>query len=706
MFGNTKKALEEFQKNIVCNNCRTPKKDLQYLGSDCKHAFCWDCIGSFNQKTPGKRSATRSQCPSCSYPLNTTKIMGANMLNTCFNTLEELRQLLEQAPDLEMTQADIACTQNVFGKEQQGGNGDQEAVEKFLETQSHMPDELGQPDDEPTSTEIKTGENRENSYSPELDVFHDYGSASKSTRYSAKRPSTSTDKERKSKRSSVLKTIKKEQTDGPKFGLFDSQIPQKKHDNDLLTPFVRRHSTAPPSSAIAGFAQPFGSSKNEEEDPFTKKIVLPKRQASLQSAAQLLTKTPKIETSEEPEQFKAMTIRNRRNSIKMEVEERRSQSPMSFGEKSMSIKPEQRRSSFGTRRGEVVIINSILNNRIPQLKSAVEAGTCVNEKDNNGKTPLYVAVEQNSLEAAKILVEAGAVINASCTSSLETTLHEAVRRGNLRMAEYLLEKGASVKIRNSDRNTPEDLAKHDPKMKKLIEKYKTETRVLQPVLLPPKSRIHFVRLIDDKLLNESEKRKLPGKINLVSSEMDTPTHVVVAVDPNTQTLNVNKEELGEILKAIIGPGMVVSLDWLKACIKDTSKVDDDNLYTVRRVRWMEGETYENTIEKWKKILNKMQPKLFAGCKFYMPKPRYNFLERTSLFEIVRSAGGTASSRDSMINETDRAPYHNTSLKPNFVLYSLTHDIGDKFRDCTKYNLISEQWLIEAILSCSISTPPH
>ena len=202
------------------------------------------------------------------------------------------------------------------------------------------------------------------------------------------------------------------------------------------------------------------------------------------------------------------------------------------------------------------------------------------------------------MEAAKILVEAGAVINASCEgtssqrklktkllpggSTLETTLHEAVRRSNLPMIEYLLSKGASMKIRNSVGKTAEDLAKNDPKAKKIIEKFKTEQRALQPgkgklihfslklnfsVILPPKSRIYFVQLIDEKMLSDSEKRKLPGKINvrfplffrfilklsfqLIGSDMNTQTHVVVAVDPKTRVLNINKDHIGEVLRAIV-----------------------------------------------------------------------------------------------------------------------------------------------------------
>lgn len=51
--------------------------------------------------------------------------------------------------------------------------------------------------------------------------------------------------------------------------------------------------------------------------------------------------------------------------------------------------------------------------------------------------------------------------------------------------------------------------------------------------------------------------------------------------------------------------MIVSRDWLRACIIDPSKVDDDRSYMVQKVRWMEGEVFENTIEQWKKTITKM-----------------------------------------------------------------------------------------------------
>ncbi|CAI2347726.1 unnamed protein product [Caenorhabditis sp. 36 PRJEB53466] len=721
MFTNTLEALDVFQNAIDCVQCRKPSKHLQYLGTSCKHAHCWDCIGEMTRKTPGRRAAPRTLCPSCAFPLDTTKIQGAHVLNSCFETLTELRELITEVQRTPLTQAEISCTQRFLDDFRENSPGEQRrAIEKFLETQAHMPDELGQPEDE---SEEKRRENRESSISPELDLFNDYQEVSASKRTSVKRGSsalnTDDEPEQKPKKQSILKNPAKKTNPNQSFDIFASQIQTRKREDGNLTPFVNRRSTAPtPSSSgmVGMFAEPFRSNSSEKtavkqeitsDDPFTKPIVLKKRMASMEAQAEKELKTEKTEVKivrkeipelEEPSE----ATTKRRSSVRFAEFQERSQSPMSSGDKSMSLRPEQRRSSYGTRRGEVVIINSILNNRIPQLKSAVEAGTCVNEKDNCGKTPLFVAVEHNSLEAVQILVEAGAVINACCGPTYETTLHEAIRRNNYQIVEYLLLKGASLKIRNIGGKTAEETARNDPKMRKIVDKFKSG-HFLQPVIPPPKSKIHFVKLIDEKLLTDAEKKKLPGKINLVTPEMDTPTHVVVQVDRKTKVLNISKEHIGEVLKAIIKSGMIVSREWLKHCIIDAAGVDDDRHFMVKKVQWMDGRIFENTINEWKKASTRMQPKLFAGCKFYFPRPKYNFLDRATLVEIVRSAGGLAMTREPILNEHDPKPYHNPNAKTNvYIVYSLTHDIGDKFRNCERYNLVCEQWLIDAVLGCSIT----
>uniref|UniRef100_A0A8R1E0V2 Uncharacterized protein n=1 Tax=Caenorhabditis japonica TaxID=281687 RepID=A0A8R1E0V2_CAEJA len=351
MFENTKKALEVFQKAVECAQCKTPKKDLQYLGTSCKHAQCWDCIKEISTRQPGRRSTSRNHCSTCAFPLDITKIAGAHVLNTCFDTLTELKELLEKAQSMPpLSQVDLACTQRILGDfddEKCDEIDKKRAVERFLETQGHMPDcDVGE-----ENFAVKTEQSENRDISPELDLFNDYGGRmaasaaqenSSAKRASSKRPSTSSigdqEFERKPKRTSILKPA----PPAEQFELFASQIPKRTHKNEMLTPFVNRRSTAPVTGKVGEYADPLKSASysgksemfpsTDDDDPFTKKIVLTKRQASLEQHAKVVKKEPTPESED-------YTPRTRRSAVKFAPS--RSQSPMSFGERSMAVKTEQ-----------------------------------------------------------------------------------------------------------------------------------------------------------------------------------------------------------------------------------------------------------------------------------------------------------------------------------------------------------------------------
>jgi hypothetical protein len=69
---------------------------------------------------------------------------------------------------------------------------------------------------------------------------------------------------------------------------------------------------------------------------------------------------------------------------------------------------------------------------------------------------LHLAVENNSMEAAKKLIELGANANA-VNSDSETARFVAVRTGSLQMVRFLLLEGADAGYRNSKREYASDL---------------------------------------------------------------------------------------------------------------------------------------------------------------------------------------------------------------------------------------------------------
>jgi ankyrin repeat protein len=74
-----------------------------------------------------------------------------------------------------------------------------------------------------------------------------------------------------------------------------------------------------------------------------------------------------------------------------------------------------------------------------------------------GDTPLHVMARRADMEAIKLLVEAGANVNAVGEMG-ETPLHVAVQKGHAQIVEVLLNAGALTTIRSEFDKTPAELA--------------------------------------------------------------------------------------------------------------------------------------------------------------------------------------------------------------------------------------------------------
>jgi ankyrin repeat protein len=82
----------------------------------------------------------------------------------------------------------------------------------------------------------------------------------------------------------------------------------------------------------------------------------------------------------------------------------------------------------------------------------------VNQRGLFGNTPLKVTVIWNDIEAARLLLDAGADVNARLEDGY-TALHHAAAGGRHAMAALLCQRGASLDARNDDGKTPLDLAR-------------------------------------------------------------------------------------------------------------------------------------------------------------------------------------------------------------------------------------------------------
>lgn len=93
---------------------------------------------------------------------------------------------------------------------------------------------------------------------------------------------------------------------------------------------------------------------------------------------------------------------------------------------------------------------------IPQL---ILMGMHIDSQElTTGSTALHLAAWKSNAESVKILIQAGANLEAKDVKGF-TPLHLAVNRNNLITAEILLEASANLDTKNNDGKTPKDLVK-------------------------------------------------------------------------------------------------------------------------------------------------------------------------------------------------------------------------------------------------------
>jgi len=104
----------------------------------------------------------------------------------------------------------------------------------------------------------------------------------------------------------------------------------------------------------------------------------------------------------------------------------------------------------------------------------------INWRDGTGNTALHYCAQQNHLDAATILLEAGADLNVKNIAG-DTPLHLASRKNRVDMIELLLGKGADRTIENKKKLKPESEVRSE-EARKLI-KFSIPDEELDPDML-------------------------------------------------------------------------------------------------------------------------------------------------------------------------------------------------------------------------------
>lgn len=166
-----------------------------------------------------------------------------------------------------------------------------------------------------------------------------------------------------------------------------------------------------------------------------------------------------------------------------------------------------------------MLLAAVAAQDLEETQRLIREGTCVNFANAEGLTPLHQACIDENFELVRVLVDAGADLNA-CDNEGWTALHAAASRGiPLEIVRYLVLKGGNPAAVNADGELPLDLADNDQ-----IAKYfedELEKRGID---------IDEAREVEEKLLQaDVDKWKKTGKYEEIRDcQGATPLHVAAS----------------------------------------------------------------------------------------------------------------------------------------------------------------------------------
>ena len=111
------------------------------------------------------------------------------------------------------------------------------------------------------------------------------------------------------------------------------------------------------------------------------------------------------------------------------------------------------------REGRTALLNAAIENRLEAAKILIEEGAQVNARDRAGRTALHFAAQGHHEELALLLIKSGADLEAEDAHG-NTPLGRATfeSRGRGELVSLLLEAGADPSHRNKHGKSPLDLA--------------------------------------------------------------------------------------------------------------------------------------------------------------------------------------------------------------------------------------------------------
>ncbi|CAA7054605.1 unnamed protein product [Microthlaspi erraticum] len=223
---------------------------------------------------------------------------------------------------------------------------------------------------------------------------------------------------------------------------------------------------------------------------------------------------------------------------------------------------------------------------------------------------------------------------------------------------------------------------------------KTDTAELQSKPfhgLPKKLVLCCSGLTDDEKSVITEFAELSG-VTISTKWEPSVTHVIVSVDENGACRRTLKFMMG-----ILEGKWILSIDWIKACMKDTKYVSEEPYEISMDVHGIREGPHIGR----QRALNK-KPKLFNGLKFYIMGD-FELAYKGYLQDLIVAAGGTILCRRPISNGKEEASTIIVfSVEPikNKTLTQRRSD-AEALAKSARARAASNSWVLDSIAGCQI-----
>ncbi|XP_077436733.1 BRCA1-associated RING domain protein 1 [Vanacampus margaritifer] len=304
------------------------------------------------------------------------------------------------------------------------------------------------------------------------------------------------------------------------------------------------------------------------------------------------------------------------------------------------------------RKGETPLHLAAIKGDVEGVKELLNQGADPNLKDNAGWTPLHEACNLGHLVAVEALLSGGALLNTPGYEN-DSPLHDAVQNGHIAVVKLLLQFGASQSVVNLHGKRPADYA-ITQEMLEVFQEASEEAQNANTSVNSPAGRSVVSNCVkqEEIILFLSSKLLQTGQHQFAKLSRLLGGTITHSFSSSVSHIVVPEGPMPSTYSTLLGllaGCWIVKYSWVEACLQ-ASKRMPENAHEA-------GEGAQRSRINRCSLL----PPLFDGCFFFLLGP-FKSPSKDELAKLLRDGGGQLLSRrpkpDSDVTQTlNAAAYH-------------------------------------------------